>query len=85
MCYAPTSLVKVDGARRPGFAIETGAAQGCPASGPSWAIAMGPLIRRIAAAAAIGLDSAGATSTNYQGACAGDLGIACESVAVIGK
>eukprot|EP00959_Pyramimonas_sp_CCMP1952_P064671 1349896-Pyramimonas_sp.AAC.1 len=46
MCYAPTSSVKVDGARRPAFAIEPGAARGCPASGRAWAIAMGPLIRR---------------------------------------
>eukprot|EP00959_Pyramimonas_sp_CCMP1952_P068145 1422472-Pyramimonas_sp.AAC.1 len=46
--YAPMSSVKVDGVRHEMFAIESGFAQGCPASGSVWAFAMDPIIRHFA-------------------------------------
>eukprot|EP00959_Pyramimonas_sp_CCMP1952_P141596 2963366-Pyramimonas_sp.AAC.1 len=46
--YAPNSCTKTDGVRHTMFAIESGVAQGCPASGSAWAIAIDPLTRHLA-------------------------------------
>eukprot|EP00959_Pyramimonas_sp_CCMP1952_P179132 3744768-Pyramimonas_sp.AAC.1 len=56
------------------FAIESGVAQGCPASVSAWAIAMGPLTRHLAAFVEH-RDGAPNLGVGYIGACADDVGL----------
>eukprot|EP00959_Pyramimonas_sp_CCMP1952_P373365 7819127-Pyramimonas_sp.AAC.1 len=56
------------------FPIESGVAQGCPASGPAWAIAMDPLVRHIASFVE-SADGMPDYDKGYLGVCAGDAGL----------
>eukprot|EP00959_Pyramimonas_sp_CCMP1952_P199060 4163580-Pyramimonas_sp.AAC.1 len=56
------------------FAIESGVAQGCPASGSAWAIAMDPLVRHLA----FFIEHPDGTpdfDKGYLGVCADDTGL----------
>ena len=72
--YAPNSYVKVDGLRFAMFALESGVAQGCPASGSAWAIAMDLLLRHLCTFVedADGLPD---PEKGYVGGCADDVGL----------
>eukprot|EP00959_Pyramimonas_sp_CCMP1952_P311586 6520899-Pyramimonas_sp.AAC.1 len=61
------------------FAIESGVAQGCPASGSVWAIALDPITRHPHA------DPGCDPHSNYLGACADDLGIMCGSFGIVSR
>eukprot|EP00959_Pyramimonas_sp_CCMP1952_P366040 7666389-Pyramimonas_sp.AAC.1 len=66
------------------LAIESGVAQGCPAGGSAWAIAMDPIIRHIALITAH-VDPGCDPRSNYLGACADDIGILCGSFGIVSR
>ncbi|CAK0806914.1 unnamed protein product [Prorocentrum cordatum] len=78
MCFAPSSYIKTDGGRHDMFAIGSGVAQGCPASGSAWAIAMDPIIRHLASLVER-TNGAPILDVGYLGARADDIGLLTNS------